>query len=86
MENDKVYDILLEVKSDVAEIKGQLNTYNTLQENVSDLGVCLKETEARSKSNTKRIDSIEDNNKWLWRTVAGTIIAGVIGVLIAAYK
>jgi len=35
-----------------------------------------------AKSAHHRIDEIKDNQKWLWRTVSGTIIAGVIGALI----
>lgn len=33
-----------------------------------------------NKSNTDRIDKIESNSLWLWRTIAGTIIITLIGL------
>ena len=78
MDNDKVIEILLEVKSDVAKIDGKLDSYNGLREKVDKVETKTTETDARSKSNTHRIDKLEANNTWLWRTVAGAIIAAVI--------
>jgi len=78
--------VLLEVRSDVSEIKGKLNTYNSFQEKVDDLCVCLKETDARSKSNTIRIDEIEESHKWFSRTVAGALIVTGIGLFVALIK
>lgn len=37
---------------------------------------------ASSKSAHHRIDKIESNQTWLWRTVAGAIILGAIGAII----
>ena len=46
----------------------------------------LNHTENRSIGNEKRIDRIEDNTKWLWRTIAGSIITIIIGVIVAFIK
>ena len=83
MEDDQVLNILLEVKSDVAEIKGELKTYSATQEKLSATADCVKETEARSKSNTHRIDKIEANLTWLWRTIAGALIIAAIAAYVS---
>lgn len=38
------------------------------------------------KSAHHRLDKIEDGQKWLWRTVSGSVITIVIGVIVAAIK
>lgn len=48
-------------------------------------GVQNKATEAYTIAidNSKRIDKIEDNNKWLFRTTVGAIIVGIIGIVLS---
>lgn len=46
----------------------------------------LNKVENMAVSNEKRLDRIEDNTKWLWRTIAGSIITIVIGVIVAFIK
>lgn len=46
----------------------------------------LNDTENRSKSNEKRLDKIEDNTRWLWRTVGVSIIGIVISAIVAFIK
>lgn len=81
MDNDKVIEILLEVKSDVAKIDGKLDSYNGLREKVDSIETKATETKARSESNTHRINKLEANNTWLWRTVAGAIISAVVATM-----
>lgn len=38
------------------------------------------------KSQNDRIKKLEDNQQWLWRTVAGSIISIVIGAIVFAIK
>lgn len=38
------------------------------------------------KSAHLRLDKIEDGQKWMWRTVSGSVITIVIGVIVAAIK
>jgi len=81
LEEDGVIKILLEVKSDVSRIEGKLDSYNGLREKVDTIEDRGIESEQRSKSNTHRIDKIEGNLTWLWRTVVGAIIVAAIGAL-----
>ena len=46
----------------------------------------LNKVENMAVNNEKRLDRIEDNTKWLWRTIAGSIITIVIGVIVAFIK
>lgn len=46
----------------------------------------LNKVENIAISNEKRIDRMEDNTKWLWRTITGSIITIVIGVIVAFIK
>jgi len=39
-----------------------------------------------SLHNKQRLDKIEDNNKWLFRTTFGAIITGLIGIILALIK
>lgn len=50
----------------------------------------LKETERRSiealnlaKDNGKRIDRMEDNTRWIFRTAVGSVITGLIAILLS---
>lgn len=38
-----------------------------------------------SKTNKEDIEKIKDNNKWLFRTTAGAIITGLIGIAIGIF-
>lgn len=47
-----------------------------------------KVEEARSKafSNERRLNEIEDKQKWLERTVVGTVITGIIAIVFIVVK
>lgn len=39
-----------------------------------------------SLSNEMRLDKIEDNNKWLFRTAVGAVITGLISIALTLIK
>lgn len=39
-----------------------------------------------SLSNKMRLDKIEDNSKWLFRTAAGAVITGLISIVLTLIK
>lgn len=39
-----------------------------------------------SQANKEEIEKIKDNNKWLFRTTAGAIITGLIGIGMAIFN
>lgn len=68
------------------EVLTRLTKIETMLEDFK--GVESKSTEAYnlSLSNKKRLDEIEDNNKWLFRTTIGAIICGLIAIGLAFIK
>ena len=64
------------------EVLTRLTKIETMLEDFK--GVETKATEAYSTSmnNKIRLDKIEDNNKWLFRTALGAMITGLIGIII----
>lgn len=51
-------------------------------------GVESKSNEAfnMSLNNQKRLDELEDNNKWFFRTSVGAVIVAVVGIIISLIK
>ncbi|EHQ92120.1 hemolysin XhlA family protein [Desulfosporosinus youngiae] len=74
-------EVLMEIRERVVRVETKLDAQNDLRERVCSVEEKATETEQRSKSNTHRIDKLEANNTWLWRTVAGAIISAGVGTL-----
>ncbi len=63
-----------EVLERLTKIETKLDDYANIREKT-------EEAYSLSKENEKDIDEINDKIKWLSRTIAGAIIAGVIGII-----
>lgn len=68
-------DIQQEILERIVRIETKIDSYNSTKEkaDMSYIKAC---------QNEKDIAEIEDNLKWLWRTIAGAIILGIIGTVI----
>ena len=77
MEEEKKFEI---------EVLTRLTKIETLLRNFE--GTEKKAVEAYniSVSNKQRLDKIEDNNKWLFRTTVGAVITGLIAMALALLK
>jgi len=77
MKEDKKFEI--EVISRLTKIETMLRDFE---------GVESKASEAYNiaQENKKRLDKIEDNNKWLFRTTIGAVLTGLIGILLNFIK
>ena len=77
MEEEKKFEI---------EVLTRLTKIETMLEDFK--GVESKSTEAYNLSlkNKERLDKIEDNNKWLFRTTVGAIITGLIAIILSFLK
>lgn len=77
MENKKDFEI---------DVITRLTTIETMLRDFK--GVESKSTEAYnlSLSNKERLDKIEDNNKWLFRTTVGAVITGLIAIVLSFIK
>lgn len=74
-------EVLVDIRERLVRVETKIDAQNDIRERVEAVEDKAIEVEARSKSNTHRLDKLEANSTWLWRTVAGAIIAAGIGAL-----
>jgi hypothetical protein len=55
--------------------------YKTLNQKVETQHDELLKDEQMIKNHEERLSKIEDNNKWLWRLVIGSLITGAMAIL-----
>lgn len=55
--------------------------YKSLNQKVETQHDDLLKDEQKIKNHEERLKKIEDNNKWLWRLVIGTLITGAMAIL-----
>lgn len=68
-----------EVLERLAKIETKIDDYTNIKDKT-------EEAHTLSRENRKDIDEINDKLKWITRTIAGTIITGLIGILILFLK
>ncbi|KAJ49287.1 hypothetical protein BD780_003226 [Clostridium tetanomorphum] len=68
-------NIQQEILERIVRIETKIDGYNSTREKAD----CAY---TKACQNEKDIAEIEDNMKWLWRTIAGAIILGILGVVI----
>ena len=68
------------------EVLTRLTKIETLLEDFKGVETKASEAYNLSQSNKQRLDKIEDNNKWLFRTSIGAVIAGLIGIILNFIK
>lgn len=78
--------ILQDIRERVVRLETKLDAMTDIKEKVDRIEVKITDIEARAKSNTHRIDKLEANNTWLWRTLAGATITAIISAIIAFFK
>lgn len=70
-------------KEIIPEIRERLVKIEIMLENITNTNNLKLETiEEKIKVANNRIKDLEDNNKWLWRAVAGALISTVIAFLV----
>lgn len=77
MQEDKKFEI--EVLTRLTKIETLLQDFKGVEE---------KSVEAYnlSKDNKERLDKIEDNNKWLFRTTIGAVLTGLVAIALSFIK
>ena len=68
------------------EVLTRLTKIETLLEDFKGVERKAEEAYNLSTSNKKRLDNIEDNNKWLFRTALGAVITGIIAIVLTFIK
>lgn len=87
MEKD---DYKIEILTRLTKIETILESFKKAEEKAQE---SFKQVEERSiealnlsKENEKEIQEIKENNKWLFRTVVGCIITGLIAIALSFIK
>ena len=76
--------VLVDIRERLVRVETKLDNHNGLREKIDTTDTRSTENEARSKSNTHRINKLEESYLWLWRTIAGAIIVAGVGALVVS--
>lgn len=86
----KAGNVMLKILERLTKIETKLDGYNDAKcktyDNEKDLIKLKADVESLEKDNgiqNAEIADLKDKNKWLFRTVAGAIITGLVGICIA---
>ena len=77
MQDEKKFEI---------EVLTRLTKIETLLQDFKGVEKKAEEGYNLSLSNKARLDKIEDNNKWLFRTTVGAVITGLIAIALTFIK
>lgn len=87
---DKDENVMLEILERLTKIEAKLDGYNDAKrktyDNEKELIKLKADVAALEKDNgiqNAEIMELKDKNKWMFRTTAGALITGLIGILIA---
>ena len=72
-------DFETEVLTRLARLETKVDDYNGIKTKV-------EETRAKTYSNERRINEIEDKLRWLEKTIIGSIITGTIAIVLIFLK
>ncbi|MDF9845163.1 hypothetical protein M2105_004828 [Paenibacillus sp. PastF-1] len=79
-------DKLVEIQIQLARIEKTLEVVPALTSTVESARDMARDAAQSAKAAHHRLDRIEDNQRWLWRTFAASAITVVTGVIVAAIK
>lgn len=74
-------DVLMDIRERLVRVETKLDNHNGIRERLDVVEDKAIENESRSKSNCHRIDKLEENNTWLWRTIVGAIVCATVAAL-----
>ena len=79
-------DSVNEEKKFEIDVITRLTKIETMLEDFKGIEGKTNEAYNLSHSNKQRLDKIEDNNKWLFRTTVGAVITGLIAIVLTLIK
>ena len=75
-----------ETKKFEIEVLTRLTKIETMLEDFKGIEQKTNDAYSLAQNNKKRLDAIEDNSRWLFRTSIGAIITGLIGIALNFLK
>ncbi|KGE17557.1 hemolysin XhlA family protein [Paenibacillus wynnii] len=79
-------DKLVEIQIQLARIEKTLEAVPTLTTTIETTRDLAREAMQSTKSAHHRLDRMEEAQRWVWRTIGGSIITVVVAAIIAAIK
>jgi len=70
--------VLTDIRERVVRLETKIDAMTDVRTTAEEAKETAHEAAISARSAHKRLDEIQDNQKWLWRTVVGAIIAVVI--------
>lgn len=80
--DDKQFQIKVLERLTAIETTLKQIDYKSISEKINEEDKKIVLLEDKTKDNEKRIDKIEDNGRWLWRTVATSIVLALLGLIL----
>ncbi len=71
-----------EIQKEIREILGRVIRMETKIDNYNEMKEKVDRAYNQSFNNKEDIAELKENNKWLWRTVAGALIISFIGAFL----
>jgi hypothetical protein len=73
--------VLSDIRERVVRLETKIDAMTDVRETAEAAREAALEALQMARSSHKRIDEIADNQRWLWRTVVGAILAAVIAAV-----
>jgi len=73
--------VLSDIRERVVRLETKIDAMTDVRESAETARDAALQALQSVKSAQHRIDEIADNQRWLWRTVIGTILAAVVAIL-----
>ena len=77
----------IDKKTDILINNVENNKANEVLKIENAIAPCMQEQKIQKqeiKENSKSIEKIQENNRWVWRTIAGVVITAVGGIIVSA--
>ena len=78
MSEQEMSRVLTDIRERLVRVETKIDGMRDVRETAEAAEKTANEAIQSAKSAHRRIDEIGDNQKWLWRTVVGVVLAGVI--------
>jgi thymidine phosphorylase len=73
--------MLSDIRERVVRVETKIDSMTDVRATAEEAKATAQEALQSSKSAHHRLDEVADNQKWLWRTIAGSLITGAIAAL-----
>ncbi|WP_255570519.1 hemolysin XhlA family protein [Cohnella sp. CFH 77786] len=73
--------VLSEIRERVVRLETKIDAMTDVRETAETAREAALQAAQAAKSAHHRIDEIADNQRWLWRTVVGAILAAAVAIL-----